>query len=190
MSLMLGNDRLSVRLTTSDEQPVQVEAFFGRPTPPTPLVEVLVLGEGRAMNQTRGLTRTATGQALRYAGHHLADDGADVVWQRSADGALATETRIAVRDSSLSMQTTLTNTGDADLVVESLTAGVLPLPLAMGSTAVITGQSSWCAENRWRTETLEEAGLVDCERRGTFVYYWIRPEALGALRALLAPRHP
>ena len=39
-------------------------------------------------------------------------------------------------------------------------------------------------------KTLREAGLVDCERRGTFVYYWIRPEALGALSALLAPRHP
>jgi ArsR family transcriptional regulator len=33
--------------------------------------------------------------------------------------------------------------------------------------------------------TLREAGLVDCERRGTFVYYWIRPEALEALSALL-----
>jgi len=36
-------------------------------------------------------------------------------------------------------------------------------------------------------KTLREAGLVDCERRGTFVYYWIQPEALAALSALLAP---
>jgi ArsR family transcriptional regulator len=34
-------------------------------------------------------------------------------------------------------------------------------------------------------KTLREAGLVDCERRGTFVYYWIRPEALADLAALL-----
>lgn len=34
--------------------------------------------------------------------------------------------------------------------------------------------------------TLREAGLVDCERRGTFVYYWIRPDALAALSALLS----
>lgn len=34
--------------------------------------------------------------------------------------------------------------------------------------------------------TLREAGLVDCERRGTFVYYWIRPESLSALSALLS----
>src|SRR5690348_10911479 len=34
-------------------------------------------------------------------------------------------------------------------------------------------------------KTLREAGLVDCERRGTYVYYWIRPEALAGLSALL-----
>lgn len=35
-------------------------------------------------------------------------------------------------------------------------------------------------------KTLREAGLVDCERRGTYVYYWIRPQALKTLAALLA----
>src|SRR5512135_3746187 len=32
---------------------------------------------------------------------------------------------------------------------------------------------------------LREAGLVDCERRGTWVYYWVRPEAVQQLGALL-----
>ena len=36
-------------------------------------------------------------------------------------------------------------------------------------------------------KTLREAGLVDCERRGTFVYYWLLPSALEALSSLLAP---
>lgn len=35
-------------------------------------------------------------------------------------------------------------------------------------------------------KTLREAGLVDSERRGTFVYYWIRPEALEPLSRLLS----
>ena len=35
-------------------------------------------------------------------------------------------------------------------------------------------------------KTLREAGLVDCERRGTYVYYWVRTEALEALSALLS----
>lgn len=32
---------------------------------------------------------------------------------------------------------------------------------------------------------LREAGLVDSERRGTWVYYWVLPEALARLSALL-----
>jgi ArsR family transcriptional regulator len=32
---------------------------------------------------------------------------------------------------------------------------------------------------------LREAGLVDCERRATWVYYWVNPQALGHLSALL-----
>lgn len=34
-------------------------------------------------------------------------------------------------------------------------------------------------------KVLREAGLVDCERRGTWVYYWPRPENLNQLAALL-----
>jgi ArsR family transcriptional regulator, arsenate/arsenite/antimonite-responsive transcriptional repressor len=32
---------------------------------------------------------------------------------------------------------------------------------------------------------LRETGLVDCERRGTWVYYWVKPEALRQLSVLL-----
>lgn len=34
-------------------------------------------------------------------------------------------------------------------------------------------------------KVLREAGLVESQRRGTWVYYWIRPEALARLSALL-----
>jgi ArsR family transcriptional regulator, arsenate/arsenite/antimonite-responsive transcriptional repressor len=36
-------------------------------------------------------------------------------------------------------------------------------------------------------KVLREAGLIDCERRGTWVYYWIIPSALAALSDLLDP---
>ena len=36
-------------------------------------------------------------------------------------------------------------------------------------------------------KTLREAGLLDCERRGTWVYYWVVPSALEQLSAALAP---
>jgi ArsR family transcriptional regulator len=32
---------------------------------------------------------------------------------------------------------------------------------------------------------LRQAGLIDCERRGTWVYYWLRPETTDKLAALL-----
>ena len=36
-------------------------------------------------------------------------------------------------------------------------------------------------------KALREAGLLDCERRGTWVYYWVIPSALAQLSAVLAP---
>jgi ArsR family transcriptional regulator len=33
---------------------------------------------------------------------------------------------------------------------------------------------------------LRQAGLIDCERRGTWVYYWVLPGALDRLSAFLA----
>jgi ArsR family transcriptional regulator, arsenate/arsenite/antimonite-responsive transcriptional repressor len=35
-------------------------------------------------------------------------------------------------------------------------------------------------------KVLREAGLIDSERRGTWVYYWVLPEALDRLGALLS----
>ena len=34
-------------------------------------------------------------------------------------------------------------------------------------------------------KVLREVGLVDCERRGTWVYYWVIPAALAPLSRLL-----
>lgn len=34
-------------------------------------------------------------------------------------------------------------------------------------------------------KVLREAGLLDCERRGTWVYYWVLPAALQQLSAVL-----
>jgi ArsR family transcriptional regulator len=33
---------------------------------------------------------------------------------------------------------------------------------------------------------LREAGLIDCQRRGTWVYYWVLPDALSRLGTLLS----
>lgn len=36
---------------------------------------------------------------------------------------------------------------------------------------------------------LRQAGLIDCERRGTWVYYWVLPAALDSLGAFLRTPH-
>ena len=36
-------------------------------------------------------------------------------------------------------------------------------------------------------KTLRAAGLLDCERRGTWVYYWVIPSALRQLSTILNP---
>ncbi|MET9067788.1 metalloregulator ArsR/SmtB family transcription factor [Streptosporangium sandarakinum] len=36
-------------------------------------------------------------------------------------------------------------------------------------------------------KVLRTAGLIDCERRGTWVYYWVVPAAVARLGALFTP---
>ncbi|WNZ07778.1 metalloregulator ArsR/SmtB family transcription factor [Streptomyces sp. 11x1] len=37
---------------------------------------------------------------------------------------------------------------------------------------------------------LRQAGLIDCERRGTWVYYWVLPNVLDRLAAFLTTTRP
>lgn len=37
---------------------------------------------------------------------------------------------------------------------------------------------------------LRQAGLIDCERRGTWVYYWVLPGVLDKLAAFLSTTQP
>ena len=39
-------------------------------------------------------------------------------------------------------------------------------------------------------KVLREAGLLDCERRGTWVYYWVIPAVLQQLSAVLSAADP
>jgi ArsR family transcriptional regulator len=39
-------------------------------------------------------------------------------------------------------------------------------------------------------KVLREAGLLDCERRGTWVYYWVVPAALQQLSSVLGAADP
>jgi ArsR family transcriptional regulator len=72
-------------------------------------------------------------------------------------------------------------------------------PVRLRLAALIAGQDEICVCNltphfalsgptiSHHLRILREAGLIDGERRGTWVYYWIKPDALLALGALLRP---
>jgi DNA-binding transcriptional ArsR family regulator len=68
-------------------------------------------------------------------------------------------------------------------IVRQLAAG----PLHEASCQNVGGEIPKSTRSH-HLKTLREAGLVDCERRGTFVYYWIQPGALEVLSRLLAVR--
>ena len=61
-------------------------------------------------------------------------------------------------------------------------------PQPVGELAEACGLSQPGASKHLRV--LREAGLVDCERRATWVYYWVKPEALRQLSALLEVAAP
>lgn len=75
-------------------------------------------------------------------------------------------------------------------------------PVRLRLTALIASQDEICVCNltphfsqsgptiSHHLRTLREAGLIDSERRGTWVYYWINPDALQTLGALLQPATP
>lgn len=72
-------------------------------------------------------------------------------------------------------------------------------PVRLRLAALIAGQDEMCVCNltphfalsgptiSHHLKVLREAGLIDGERRGTWVYYWIKPDALQALGSLLQP---
>lgn len=72
-------------------------------------------------------------------------------------------------------------------------------PVRLRLAALIAGQDEICVCNltphftqsgptiSHHLKVLREAGIIDSERRGTWVYYRIRPAALHTLSALLQP---
>jgi alpha-galactosidase len=73
-----GNAQLSVVIGSGSDRPVTIDSLdvagHERTTPARqPLVELLVLGEGRTLNNTR-FTSTGVGDRLRYVSHRTVVD--------------------------------------------------------------------------------------------------------------------
>ncbi|HOA89323.1 MAG TPA: metalloregulator ArsR/SmtB family transcription factor [Propioniciclava tarda] len=89
-------------------------------------------------------------------------------------------------------------TADADRLAAMFKALGEPVRLRMMAMIAATDELCVCeitpafelspATVSHHLKTLREAGLIDGERRGTFVYYWAQPDALDALADLLGHR--
>jgi alpha-galactosidase len=134
------------------------------------LVEVLALGEGRGLNNMRAI-RTTIGDRLRYldhAEHHGDGSSSVVIRQRDDTTGLLTTTTIAQFNgvAAYRVQTTVSNEGSADLVLQQVTSATLiGLTGHLGQAHDLdlwTARSEWCAESRWFATALGgAAGIAD-----------------------------
>lgn len=172
-----GAGAFALRIVATDSSPVMLSIAQGvdaveptkhraRPA----LVEVLALGEGRGLNNMRAI-RTTIGDRLRYVDHsEQKSDGATILVIRQRDektGLLATTT-IAQFDGvdAYRVQSTVTNEGATDLVLQQVTSATLiGLTGQLGEAVALdlwTARSEWCAESRWFSTPLGgAAGLAD-----------------------------
>lgn len=179
MDITWGSDRCPLRITASESEPVMLSIARGvdAEEPPRPshrarpaLVEILAVGEGRGLNNTRAL-RTTVGDRLRYVSHVVEQEaGAEslVLVQRDGATGLIAETRLSRFADSVAYraETTVRNTGDAEVLLQQVTSATLiGLTGALGRVGELdlwTARSEWCAESRWGASRLDgPAGLVD-----------------------------
>lgn len=172
-----GAGTFPLRIVATDSSPVMLSIAHGvdaaepakhraRPA----LVEVLALGEGRGLNNMRAI-RTTIGDRLRYVDHsERRGDNATilVITQRDEKTGLRVRTTIVQFDGvdAYRVQTSVTNDGDAELVLQQVTSATLiGLTAQLGAAGELdlwTARSEWCAESRWFSTPLGgAAGIAD-----------------------------
>ncbi|GAB3618327.1 hypothetical protein GCM10027416_28840 [Okibacterium endophyticum] len=134
------------------------------------LVEILAVGEGRGLNNTRAI-RTSIGDRLRYIEHverHELGGQSLVIRQHDeVTGLVATTTIVQFMGvDAYRVQTTIVNEGSAGIVLQQVTSATLiGLTGHLGSHQDLdlwTARSEWCAESRWfSTDLGGAAGLAD-----------------------------
>ena len=175
------HEAVDLVLTFSDEVPVGVAALRSRttagadPAAPVverlqPLVEVLVLGEGHALANTR-FTNSAVGGRLRYVDHseHVADGWRELrIRQRDLATSLEVVSvlRAAAGVAAVQSWSEITNGGSDPRVLQLVTSFATGAVLEPGEDAsqlaLVRGRSEWCAEGRWSTIPLRgRDGLPD-----------------------------
>ena len=168
-SISWGNTQISVVIGIGDDRPVTIDSLdvagHERTTPARqPLVELLVLGDGRTLNNTR-FTSTGVGDRLRYVSHRtVVDDRTTrlIIEQRDDTTGLATSTTLTAYADvpALQAHSTVRNTSDDERVVQMISSLALGCVLddgeALDDLVLHSAQNSWCAENRWSSVRLRD----------------------------------
>jgi alpha-galactosidase len=176
-SIRWGNDQLQVTIGIDAERPVTIDSLdvtgHERTTPARqPLVELLLVGDGRVLNNTR-FTSTGVGDRLRYVSHRVESDGAEsgaiatlIIEQRDDGTGLETTTTLTsyAGVAALRARTVVKNTSDVGQIIQMISSLALGCVLDDGERledlVLHSAQNSWCAESRWSRTTLRaDAGL-------------------------------
>jgi alpha-galactosidase len=165
-------------LQVPGDAPVRVAGFgttpdsLGRDLPfrSQPLVELMLLGEGRSLSNTR-FSNTAAGSRLRYVDSAERTDGPWCELRvRQRDEATSLEVTSVFRAQAgvpaVQTWTELANTGTTPYVVQmvsSFASGALAEPGDdAGDMVLLRARADWCAEGRWATAPLRgRDGLAD-----------------------------
>ena len=140
-----------------------------------PIVEILALGDGHALSNTR-FSHTGVGSRLRHLDHeHLIDsEGRVLLSVRQSDahtGLVVTSVfRAWPGVASVQTWTEVTNAGAASVVlqmVSSFASGAFLMPGEnVADICLLRGRSEWCAEGRWAwTPLAGPDGLPDINTR-------------------------
>lgn len=177
-SIRWDDGAVDLVLDVPDEAPVRIAALRARadgPPAPTaerlqPLVEVLLLGEGHALANTR-LTNTAVGVRLRYVDHEETTDGGRRELRiRQRDDLTGLEVVSVLRTTggvaAVTSWSQVTNRGETPRVLQMVTSFAMGALLEAGEdaaqVALIRARSEWCGEGRWTTIPLRGPdGLPD-----------------------------
>ncbi len=168
-SIRWGNGHLDVLIGVDPDRPVTLDSLDvagrGRRAPARqPLVEVLVLGDGRQLNNTR-FTSTGVGDRLRYVDHRtVSDDRWErlVIEQRDELTGLTTSTTLTAYAGvpAVQVRTTVRNTSASEQILQLVSSLALGCVLDDGERlddlVLHEAQNSWCAESRWSTVRLRD----------------------------------
>ena len=168
-SIRWGNTQIDVVIGFGSDRPVTIDSLdvagHERTTPARqPLVEMLTLGDGRTLNNTR-FTSTGVGERLRYVSHRtVVDDRTTrlIIEQRDDATGLRTSTTLTAYADvpALQAHSSVRNTSDDAQIVQMISSLALGCVLDDGESLddlmLHSAQNSWCAESRWSSVRLRD----------------------------------